>query len=82
MSFAPELYQKQNVLFRTGLTQGDSLLYFLRDESGFDLIDSPAQQLILRRVGVVTRFERNKASMILAETKYHSRKMAVKTSFI
>lgn len=46
-------YQKQNVLFRTGLTQGDSLLYFLRDESGFDLIDFPGSTINFEAGGKV-----------------------------
>ena len=33
--------QKQGVLFRTALIEGDSLLYFLRDGDDIDLVDMP-----------------------------------------
>lgn len=33
-------YEKQAVLFRGALITGDSLLYFIRDESGLDLIEA------------------------------------------
>lgn len=33
-------YEKQSVVFRGALISGDSLVYFIRDEDGLDLIDS------------------------------------------
>lgn len=38
-------YQKQNTLFRSALIYGDSLLYFLRGEDEFDLIEYPGHTI-------------------------------------
>jgi hypothetical protein len=39
-------YTKQQALFRSALIGGDSLLYFVREKKGFDLIDYPGNRAI------------------------------------